>query len=331
MWTGWSRRPIRQWKCDCLSDRSCETRNVSALVVERPEVEGGWCMRKRLKKYREGWILTAPLLTGCLIFYVIPFVMVLWYSFRSGAGRRSSFVGLENYREILGNELFLLACRNTGIFLALGLPAILVLSYLIALILKEQAGKHRLLKSVLLFPYIMPVAGTVLLVDLMFAKGGVADRILEIFGLPGETWMDSSWAFWILLTLYLWKNAGYSVILLLAGLMTIPKEQYDAASLDGAGNFQKFRHITTPQMRNSVFFALLFSMINAFKCFREIFLIGGEHPGKDIYMLQHFLNNSFGNLNYRKLSAASVLLFLAVTVVVGSVYGWVRKKEERAV
>lgn len=284
-------------------------------------------MRKKLKKYREGWILTAPLLAGCLVFYVIPFAMVLWYSFRSGAGRRSSFVGLENYREVLENELFLLACRNTCAFLALGLPAILVLSYLIALLLKEQAGKHRLLKSVLLFPYIMPVAGTVLLVDLMFADAGVTNQILAAFGLLPEKWLDSSWAFWIILALYLWKNAGYSVVLLLAGLMTIPKEQYDAASLDGAGQFQKFRHITTPQMWNSVFFAVLFSMINAFKCFREIFLIGGEHPGTDVYMLQHFLNNSFENLNYGKLSVASVLLFLGVTAVVAVIYGWVRKRE----
>ena len=131
----------------------------------------------------------------------------------------------------------------------------------------------------------------------------------------------------IILLLYLWKNVGYGVILLLAGLMTIPKEQYAVSELDGAGKWQKFWHITTPQMWNPVFFALLFAMINGFKCFREIFLIGGEHPGKELYMMQHFMNNSFENLNYGKLSVASVLLFGVIATVMGISYAWVRKKE----
>mgnify|MGYP001851136893 FL=1 len=136
-----------------------------------------------------------------------------------------------------------------------------------------------------------------------------------------------SLAFWIVVGLYLWKNAGYSVVLLLAGLMTIPEEQYAAASLDGAGGFRQFLHITTPQMWHSVYFALLFSLINAFKCFREIFLIGGKHPNTEVYMLQHFMNNNFENLNYNKLSVSSVFLFLAVTILISISYGWVRRKE----
>ena len=76
-----------------------------------------------------------------------------------------------------------------------------------------------------------------------------------------------------------------------------------------------------------LYFALLFSLINAFKCFREIFLIGGKHPNTEVYMLQHFMNNNFENLNYNKLSVASVLLFLAVTIVISASYGWVQRKE----
>ena len=184
-----------------------------------------------------------------------------------------------------------------------------------------------LLKSVLLFPYIMPIVGTVLLTELLFDEVGVVNRILLLMGVPIEKWLESSWAFWIVVGLYLWKNAGYSVVLLLAGLMTIPEDQYAAASLDGAGGFRQFLYITTPQMWHSVYFALLFSLINAFKCFREIFLIGGKHPNTEVYMLQHFMNNNFENLNYNKLSVASVLLFLAVTIVISVSYGWVQRKE----
>ena len=134
-------------------------------------------------------------------------------------------------------------------------------------------------------------------------------------------------AFWVMILMYLWKNTGYSVILLLAGLVTVPAEQYESADLDGASAFQKFRYITTPQMWYSVFFALIFSVINAFKCFREIFLIGGEHPVDELYMLQHFINNCFSNLNYQKLSVASVLLLIVIIVFFGLFYAFVSRKE----
>lgn len=279
------------------------------------------------KKYLSGYLLIAPVTLGCLLFYGIPFGMVVSYSFKSSPGRMGRFVGLLNYENVLGNELFRLACWNTFCFFLVGLPLNLLIAYGIALLLKGQAQRHEILKSVLLLPYVMPVTGAVLLVEQIFGKDGKLNLLLDAFGLSPSNWLESSWAFVIVLLLYLWKNVGYGVILLLAGLMTIPKEQYAVSELDGAGSWQKFWHITTPQMWNPVFFALLFAMINGFKCFREIFLIGGEHPGKELYMMQHFMNNNFENLNYGKLSVASVLLFAAITVVIGFSYAWVQKKE----
>lgn len=279
------------------------------------------------KKYLSGYLLIAPVTLGCLLFYGIPFGMVVSYSFKSSPGRMGRFVGLLNYENVLGNELFRLACWNTFCFFLVGLPLNLLIAYGIALLLKGQAQRHEFLKSVLLLPYVMPVTGAVLLVEQIFGKDGKLNLLLDAFGLSPSNWLESSWAFVIVLLLYLWKNVGYGVILLLAGLMTIPKEQYAVSELDGAGSWQKFWHITTPQMWNPVFFALLFAMINGFKCFREIFLIGGEHPGKELYMMQHFINNNFENLNYGKLSVASVLLFAAITVVIGFSYAWVQKKE----
>lgn len=279
------------------------------------------------KKYLSGYLLIAPVTLGCLLFYGIPFGMVVSYSFKSSPGRMGRFVGLLNYENVLGNELFRLACWNTFCFFLVGLPLNLLIAYGIALLLKGQAQRHEILKSVLLLPYVMPVTGAVLLVEQIFGRDGKLNLLLDAFGLSPSNWLESSWAFVIVLLLYLWKNVGYGVILLLAGLMTIPKEQYAVSELDGAGSWQKFWHITTPQMWNPVFFALLFAMINGFKCFREIFLIGGEHPGKELYMMQHFINNNFENLNYGKLSVASVLLFAAITVIIGFSYAWVQKKE----
>ncbi len=280
-----------------------------------------------MKRAWKGYLYIAPLLLGCLMFYLVPFVLVIQYSFSSGAGKSLRFTGLENYQKVMGNPTFRLAFGNTLRFLAVSLPLIMALAYLVALLLKNHAEKYRTLKSVFLFPYIMPVVGTVLLVELAFGEAGGLNWLLSLFGVPAADWLNGPAAFWVVVLLYLWKNTGYSVILLLAGLVTIPSDQYESADLDGASTFQKFRYITTPQMWYSVFFALIFSLINAFKCFREIFLIGGQHPNDAIYMLQHFINNSFENLNYGKLSVSSVLLLLVILIFFGAFYAFVNRKE----
>lgn len=279
------------------------------------------------KNALHGFGLTAPLILGCLIFYAVPFVLVVGYSMSWGIGGSRVFKGLTYFRKVMDNDLFRLAFGNTWKFLLVGLPLLLVISYAIALMLKSYAKKHKLLKTVVLLPYVMPVVGTVILVELLFAESGILNEGLYALGLPLRDWLGSADAFWVTVVLYLWKNTGYSVILLLAGLIAIPDDLYDAAGLDGATPRQQLRWITIPQMWYSVFFSAVFSLINAFKCFREIFLIGGLHPNDSIYMLQHFINNSFENLNYPKLAVASVLLFLVMTVVFAFCYRWVLRKE----
>lgn len=277
---------------------------------------------------RDGLLLVAPLMVGSVIFFAVPFVLVLIQAMMNGVGQARIFVGLENFRDMLGNQVFRLAFGNTMAFLAVAIPLIMVLSMAVALLLKNQASRHELLKSVLMLPYIMPVVGTVLLVELLFAQTGLVNRGLYTLGLPMEDWLHSRWAFPVVVGVYLWKNTGYSVLLLLSGLVTIPQEQYAAAGLDGAGAWQQLWRITIPQMWNTLFFTVVFSLINAFKCFREIFLIGGTHPHTSIYMLQHFINNAFEKLNYPKLAVASVLLLAVLVTVFALGYSWVTRKED---
>jgi len=276
----------------------------------------------------EGYALLLPLLAGCGVFYAAPFLLVARKSAYTGTfGGAQQMAAAENYGGLVENGAFRLAMGNTLKFLALALPLMILLSFSVALMLKDHAQKHSALKSVLLLPYIMPVVGSVALVELLFAETGLVNRGLYTLGLPVADWLHSQAAFWVVLGLYLWKNAGYSVILLLSGLVTIPKEHYDAADLDGGTFWQQLRYITVPQMWYSVFFTTVFSLINAFKCFREIFLIGGVHPHDSVYMLQHFINNAFDSLNYTKLAVASVLLLALLTVLAALFYHWVLKKE----
>lgn len=280
-----------------------------------------------MKRAWKGYLLIAPMLAGFLLFYVLPFGQVVWDSLSQGTGKSQLFVGLENYTRMFQNDMFLQAFGNTLRFLGIGLPVILVLAYVLALFLKSQAQRFRLLRAVFLLPYVMPVAGTVLLVDLLFSKEGIVNRVLLALGLPLADWLQSPAAFWVMLLLYLWKSTGYAVVLLLSGLLTIPQEHYQVAQVEGASPLQTFRYVTAPQMWYALFLALVFSLINAFKCFREIFLVGGEHPHESVYMLQHFINNAFANLNYQRLSVASVLLFLVIALVLGLCTLWVLRKE----
>ncbi len=280
-----------------------------------------------MKRTWKGYLLIAPMLVGFLLFYVVPFGQVVWDSLSQGTGKSQLFVGLENYTRMFHNDMFLQAFGNTLRFLGIGLPLILVLAYALALFLKNVAKRFRLLRAVFLLPYVMPVAGTVLLVDLLFSKEGVVNRLLLALGLPLADWLQSPAAFWVMLLLYLWKSTGYAVVLLLSGLLTIPQEHYQVAQVEGASPWQTFRYVTVPQMWYALFLAMVFSLINAFKCFREIFLVGGEHPHESVYMLQHFINNAFANLNYQRLSVASVLLFLVIALVLGLCTLWILRKE----
>ena len=280
-----------------------------------------------MKRAWKGYALITPMLAGFLLFYVVPFGQVVWDSLSQGTGKSQLFVGFYNYQRMFQNKMFLTAFGNTLKFLGLGLPLVLLLAYGLALFLKSRARRSPVLRGVFLLPYVMPVAGTVLLIDLLFSERGLINRLLLALGLPLADWLQSPAAFWVMLLLYLWKSAGYAVVLLLSGLLTIPPEHYQVAQVEGASAAQAFRFVTMPQMWYALFLALVFSLINAFQCFREMFLVGGEHPHESVYMLQHFLNNSFESLNYQRLSVASVLLFLVIALGLGLCALWVLRKE----
>ncbi len=262
-------------------------------------------------KKNSGLPLVLPALLGFLIFYFIPFLITIWYSFSFGIGARE-FVGLENYKNVLGNDLFLLAVRNTLRFLMTGIPAVLALSFFLALLLQIPFRGERFFRLSFLYPLMLPVASIVMVVRLFFEKNGMLNRIF----FEGNTdWVNSEWAFWIMVILFLWKNTGYHILIFFSGLRMIPKEYYENAKLDGAGYFKCFQSITFPLMLPILGFNFLLSMMNSFKCFREAFLIGGTHPHDSIYLLQHFMNNNFENLNYQRISVASVIMFLAVACI----------------
>lgn len=203
---------------------------------------------------------------------------------------------------------------NTLRFLVVALPLILVIALGLALLLAEKFPGNRFFRLILLYPMLVPVAATVMVVQIFLGTRGVLNTFLIQWGFSRQDWIYSSWAFLILVLLYLWKNTGYAVILLLAGLAMIPREYMEMARMDGAGRWKCLYCIRLPLLGPMILFTALISLLNAFKCFREAILIGGNYPHESIYMLQHYMTNNFNNMNYMEISVTSTFIFLVIFI-----------------
>ena len=186
-----------------------------------------------------------------------------------------------------------MAVKNTARFLCICLPLLLGLSLLTAVLAGQVLRVSGLLKSGFLIPMAVPAASAVVFFRLMFDKNGWMNGILQAFGMEGQDWLASGNAFAVLIACYIWKNLGYDMVLWMAGLSSIPKEQYEAARVQGAGELQCFLYITLPQLKETAFVTALLSFVNGFRVFREAYLIAGDYPHESIYMLQHLFNNRF--------------------------------------
>lgn len=256
-----------------------------------------------------------PGFCGVAVFSLLPFMDVIRRSFVQAVSGR--FCGLENYRIVLHNRAFLLAVKNTLRFLLVCLPLLLGISLVLAFLLHAwQMAFHqklRLLKAVYLVPMAIPAASLVLLWKLMFDKHGFVNGILHLCGIHAVDWMNTGAAFFVLVFSYIWKNLGYTMVLWLAGLSSISPDLYEAAEMDGAGRMTQFFKITLPLIRPLIFTIVVLSFLNSFKVFREAYLVAGNYPQEDMYLLQHLFNNWFTDLSVDKMAAGSVLLALVIT------------------
>ena len=275
-----------------------------------------------------GLFMLSPYIAGFLALYIVPFFISVAYTFTSGVAFRGNFVGLANYISVFKSAAFQLAVKNTFRFLLVSIPAIILLSFLIANALFKTFKGSKFFRSVFLFPLVVPVGAVVMFMSVFFESNGVLNTLLSFIGLEiSESWIFSSRAFPVLVFMYIWKNCGYNIVLFLAGFNYIPKEMYEYAAVSGANKRQTLRYVTIPMMRSSFFFVFIISIVNIFKSFREAYLIGGSIPHESIYMIQHFMSNNFSNLNYQRLSIASFLVFFIIFLLVSLLYRSWKKQE----
>ncbi len=276
------------------------------------------------REARNGWLYAALPLFGIVVFFLAPFAISIVRTFQRGLTQE--FAGFENYISLLESDAFRTAAGNTLRFMAFAVPLNVLIGLLIALALNRLVSHASFFRTVFLMPYVIPVSATVMFFQILFERSGVVNTVLTFMGADPVQFLDSGKAFYVLLLLYLWKNFGYNMVLFLSGLARIPRDYSEAARIDGAGSLKTFWYITMPLLAPTFFFVFIISIMNSFKVFREAYALGGEYPHESIYMLQHFMNNNLLNLNYQRVSTASLYVFVVILLLVLLLYLRQRRK-----
>ena len=285
------------------------------MVVRIMNVE----KKKKLLKITKSISFLAPSGLGVLAFFIIPFLVIVYYSIIDNP-IQTNFVGVKNYVQLAHNQAFLQALGNTFRFSVIAVPLAVILPLLLAMLLDCRIPGKSIFRTIYISPLVVPVASVVLVWQVMFDKNGALNSIIKGMGADPVNWMDSVYNQFIVLSLFLWKNLGYNMILFLAGLGDIPMELIEVAKLENASSWQIFWKIKIRYLSSTVFFVMIISLINSFKIFREVYLLTGGYPYGNIYYLQHFMNNQFEKLDYSKISTAAVIMSIFMVIMIGLLF-----------
>lgn len=281
----------------------------------------------REKKYRSArlsrwrgravsWLYLLPSLIGVGLFFVMPFGVVIYYSVINNPVQHE-YVGISNFIRTWQNNAFMLAARNTLLFSAIAVPLAVVLSLWLAVIMESRIPFKSTFRTFFLSPMMVPIASVILVWQVLFDYNGLVNVFVTRAGLDKIDWLKSDFAPIVIILLFLWKNLGYNMILFMAGLSSIPKDQIEVARLESATEGQIFWKIKIRYLSSTIMFVTIMSLINSFKVFREIYLLTGDYPYNSLYMMQHLMNNTFKSMDYQKLSASAIIMAVFMVVVIG--------------
>ena len=268
------------------------------------------------------------LLPGLLvfgIFTVYPIIRLFWMSFFKwdfGSFLDQEFIALENYRTVLADENFRIAFTNTIVYTLITVPAQMAIGLLVAMLINSI--NH--VKIGFRVAYYLPVITSWVIASLVFKYVFNTEGLLNYFlanvihvTSQNVRWLDSRWGgMTVAMLLGIWKGIGWNMVVFLAALQTVPLELYESASLDGAGSWQKFIHITLPGIRGTILFALVMLTIGGFNVYTSTKLITGGKPGHDTEVVltwmyyKAFSNGKFGYSAALSFIIAIVLAILAV-------------------
>lgn len=239
-------------------------------------------------------------------------------------------VGFENYARALSDANFLQAARNTAYFVVVGVPLTLVLALAAAVALDRGITRFR---AAFRLGFYTPVVTSIVAVAVVWQfllqrEFGLLNTVLGWVGITGPNWLgDPDWAMPALIMMAAWRNFGTGMIIFLAGLQAVPWMLHEAASIDGANAWQRFRHITLPLMRPTILFVSVTTMIGYLQFFEEPFVMTNGGPLNSTVSMSLYTYRQFGFGNYGYAASLSYLIFIVVAIVTALQFRALRDKE----
>lgn len=274
------------------------------------------------------YFFVGPAFILFLAFTVYPIIASFLLSFQTKVGGVYTFSGFANYTRLFSDPLFYKALGNTFIILIVQVPIMLFLAVILAVFLNSSLLRMKGFYRVAFFtPAVTSlVASSVIFVLLLNTDYGLINYLLESIGLKKVDWLtDSFWAKVSLIVVTTWRWTGYNMVIILAGLQSIPNSLYEAASIDGAGPIRRFLSITIPQLKPVLLFTFILSTIGSFQLFDEPYNLTGGGPNNATLTLTYYLyNQGFGYFDFGYASAIAYVIVLFISVL-----SWIQFKVAR--
>ncbi len=272
--------------------------------------------RKRLTAY----CFLLPNLIGFLVFTLIPVVAALGLSFmRWDSYNPTQFVGLQNFRIMLRDSSFRISFWNTIYFTCATVPLTVIVSLVLALALDKGLKGLSVFRAIHFFPHIASTVAVAVVWQFLYnADMGPINMFLKTMGVtdPPRWTASVTWAMPAVIIMGVWKSAGYYMIMFLAGLQGIPNHLYEAATIDGANGWHRFRYVTLPLLTPTLFFVIIMNLIYSFKVFDQIYIMTQGGPGRATSVLVYYIYvQAFVNQNFGYASAMAFVLFLILLVI----------------
>ncbi len=283
--------------------------------------------RQRPKPYYRWYTPYLFLIPGLALYFVwtiYPLAYQLYISFfdwKIMPGQVSEFVGLQNYQQALTDKTFLLSLRNTALYAMVTVAGQMIVGMALAMLVNRVVIGKRFFRAI----YYLPVVTSWVVVSFLFlylfspGESGLINAVLLRLGLlqAPVSWMANSDTSWIAIySLGIWKGMGWAMIIFLAALQGIPLELYEAAAIDGANEWQRFRYMTLPLIRRTTAFVFVALMIGGFQVFLSVLIITGGGPlHRTEVALTYMFNEAFGKLNFGYGAALSYILAVIIIVV----------------
>lgn len=269
----------------------------------------------------KAWVLLSPSLLFMAMFTFYPFVQTFILSFykKKLSTKTAVFNGLQNYFRAFRDPVFSVSVRNTLVFCAVVIPVSLILGLLFAYLLNQKTPGRTAFRALIFYPNISPMVGFYLVWMYLLASDiGYVNRIFALIGLPARNWLgDSKTALFSIAVIYIWRQAGYMMLFYLSGLQGIDASYYEAATLDGANEWQKFRFITFPLLMPTSVFTVMLSISNAVQVVDPIAILTGGGPNNATSMLMFYIyKQAFSNFDYGMAATYSVILMVVLLIVI---------------